>query len=55
MSLYYFRLGEYYDEDDVMAAYKVCAGGINVTSSRSMRKPVEVDMIKKIVEGHQAV
>ena len=50
----YFVTGEYYNEEEVMAAFKTEGKLADVSGIRSMRKPIEVEMIRKAINSYQA-
>jgi len=49
----YFISGDYFNENEILAGFKNGHNVKKASAIRFMRKPVELDMITKIVEKHQ--
>ena len=50
----YFVSGEYFNEEEVLAAFKKVGGGSDSSGIRCLKKPVDVDMIKQVVQLYKA-
>jgi len=50
----YFISGDYFNENEILAGFKNGSNVKKASGIRFMRKPVELDMITKIVEKHQS-
>ena len=48
----YFVSGEYYDENEVLAKLRSCQGGAETAQIRCMKKPIDIAVIKKMVESY---
>jgi len=50
----YFLSGDYYNEDEVIAGFRASGGMSHAQGIRCMRKPIEVEMIKSVVEKYSS-
>ncbi len=48
----YFVSGEYYNEEDILAGFKSKNGGNELAGIRCLRKPLDIEIIQKIVEKY---
>jgi len=48
----YFLSGDYYNEDEVIAGFRASGGASSAQGIRCLRKPIEVEVIKSIVENY---
>ena len=48
----YFVSGEYYSEEDVMIEFRTIRGSNQISGIRCLRKPIDVEMIEKIVKKY---
>jgi len=48
----YFVSGEYYNEEDILVGFKSKNGGNELSGIRCLRKPLDIEIIQKIVEKY---
>jgi len=51
----YFVSGEYYNEEDILVGFKNKNGGNELSGIRCFRKPLDIEIIQKIVEKYTGV
>ena len=49
----YFVSGEYFNEEEVISAFKITGKTDDITGIRCMRKPVDIEVIKRTVQKHK--